>query len=261
MSFEEKATTPLEGMTVVTEPSEERLNQRQLVDYRAQREDCLEWLVTFGKDPEKADGYAASTVSARAYRMDLFYRRVWDQEGRYTADVTHEHADGWLTHLARQDQSNAHKSNCRKALRMLFKWREHNHGLDEWEPEISFVTTDKTTTPRDYLTREERSAIREAALEYGSVPSYDDVSPQERSRWTAYLAQRFEKPKSEVSPDDWEQANGWKIPSLVWVSLDAGLRPIEVERAVTDWVDVDNGVLRIPKEDSSKNREHSFLTE
>nr|WP_233204264.1 hypothetical protein [Halegenticoccus soli] len=116
---------------------------------------------------------------------------------------------------------------------MLFKWREHQHGLDEWKPQISFATRDKTTAPRDYLTREERTAIREAALEYGTVPAYANLSPSERDRWKAYLAQRFEKPKSKVSPEDWEKANGWKIPSLVWVSLDADLRPIEVERAVT----------------------------
>jgi integrase len=40
------------------------------------------------------------------------------------------------------------------------------------------------------------------------------------------------------------------------VSLDAGLRPIEVQRARTRWVDIENGVLRIPKEDSSKNTEN-----
>ena len=40
---------------------------------------------------------------------------------------------------------------------------------------------------------------------------------------------------------------------MVWASLDAGLRPIEVERARTTWVDVDNAVLRIPREESSKN--------
>jgi integrase len=68
------------------------------------------------------------------------------------------------------------------------------------------------------------------------------------------LAQRFEKPKSDVSKADWEEANGWKTPSLVWVSLDAGLRPVEVRRAVTEWVDTENGVLRIPKEESSKNQ-------
>jgi integrase len=111
-----------------------------------------------------------------------------------------------------------------------------------------------TTQPRDYLTREERTRIREAALEYGSVPGYNDLSPEARDRWKAYLAQRLEKPKSEVVPADWGRVNGWKISSLTWASLDTGLRPIEVERAVTDWVDVDNSVLRIPKEQSAKVR-------
>ncbi len=54
----------------------------------------------------------------------------------------------------------------------------------------------------------------------------------------------------------WEEVNGWKVPSFVSVSLDAGLRPIEVERAVTSWVDIENAVLRIPKEQSSKNAGH-----
>jgi len=67
---------------------------------------------------------------------------------------------------------------------------------------------------------------------------------------------RFSKPASEVTVADWERANGWKVPSLVWTSLDAGLRPVEVERAVTSWVDVENGVLRIPREESSKNRDN-----
>lgn len=39
----------------------------------------------------------------------------------------------------------------------------------------------------------------------------------------------------------------------MWTSLDAGLRPVEVGRAKTSWVDTTNEVLRIPKEDSSKN--------
>ena len=39
----------------------------------------------------------------------------------------------------------------------------------------------------------------------------------------------------------------------MWTSLDSGLRPTEVARAKTSWIDVDNAVLRIPKEDSAKN--------
>lgn len=99
--------------------------------------------------------------------MDMFYRWVWRQEDGYTSDINHGHADRWLQYLAREDNSNAHKDNCRKAIQMLYKWKHHEYGLDKWEPELSFSTNDGTTTPRDYLTREERSAVRDAALEYG----------------------------------------------------------------------------------------------
>ena len=245
----------LEDFPVVTGKAESYLNDRQLLDYRAEREDCLEWLLTFGKKPEEVVGYAVGTVKPRCYRMDRFYRYVWDEENGYTVNLSHDHADSWMDHLARRDVSATHKRNCMKSLLMLYKWLHHERGLGEWEPEFRF-SADTSTQPREYLTRDERRAIRDAALEYGSVPSYNNLTPSERDRWKRYLAQRFEKPKEDVTPDDWDRANGWKIPSLVWCSLDAGLRPVEVERATISWVDVENSALRIPKEDSAKNREH-----
>jgi len=36
--------------------------------------------------------------------------------------------------------------------------------------------------------------------------------------------------------------------------MDAGLRPKEVEKAKISWVDLDNGLLRIPPEDAVKNK-------
>ncbi|PSP24576.1 integrase, partial [Halobacteriales archaeon QH_10_65_19] len=47
----------LEEYPVVTENSESYLNQRQLLDYRSERENCLRWLLTYGKEPDKAEGY------------------------------------------------------------------------------------------------------------------------------------------------------------------------------------------------------------
>lgn len=245
----------LDEYPIVTENSESYLNQRQLLDYRAEREECLRWLLAYGKDPDKAKGYAKGTIKPRAYRMDQFYRFVWEQEEGYTANLTHDHADAWMDHLAHRDVSAVHKVNCQKSVKMLYKWLHHKRGIGEWSPAITF-SADNSSNPRDYLTREERSAIRDAALEYGSVPAYNNLTPAERDRWKQYLAQRFEKPKSEVVPADWDRANGWKIASLVWVSLDTGLRPTEVKRSTMSWIDTDNSVLRIPKEDSAKNTDH-----
>jgi integrase len=55
---------------------------------------------------------------------------------------------------------------------------------------------------------------------------------------------------------DWEKARSFKYTSMMHVALDAGLRPIEIKRSNVHWVDVENGVLRIPREESSKNREN-----
>jgi integrase len=137
---------------------------------------------------------------------------------------------------------------------MLYKWRHHRRNGDEWEPEATFKT--ESAGPRDYLRMEERKKIKQAALEYGSIPVYSDLDPDERDRWKRYLAQKLGKPKEQVKPSDWEKANGWKIPSLVYVSMDAGLRPVEVETMTTQWVDLENGELQIPKDESAKSRDN-----
>ena len=245
----------LDGVPAVTEPSEQRLNAKQLLDYREQREEFLSWLLAFGKDPMRGAGYSRATVRRTAYRTDQFNRWVWTDEGQYTMSISHDHADEYMRELAYGEQSNTHKANTQKSLKRFFKWQSHERGGEEWDPSQSFSTSG-SNNPRDYLTVEERQEIREAALDYGSIPAYGNLSPDERDRWKTHLAQRFGKPKSEVVPEDWEKANGWKYTSMTWASLDAGLRPVEVERAKTTWVDVENQVLRIPKEESSKNAEN-----
>jgi len=248
-----------ESITVVTEPAAEYLNQKQLLDYRSEREDCLSWLLTFGKEPKKANGYALGTVKPRAYRMDQFYRWIWEQEGGYTAQLSQDYADAWMRHLAQEDYSSTHQTNCQKAVKMLFKWWKHERGGTDWDSEITFTDTD-SANPKDYLTRDERTQVRDASLKYGNIPEYSNVTPAERDRWKQYLAQRFEKPKRDITQEDWKRANSWKIPSLVWTSMDAGLRPVEVERASVAWVDTDNCVLRIPKQDSAKSNENWIVS-
>ena len=243
----------IEGIPLIPEPSRARLDERQQMSYREHRRDFLEWLLVFGKDPEKAEGYAQRTVLNTAQRLDLFYRWVWDERGSFSTDIDHADADAYMRHLARKDESDYSRNNTQSALKRLFKWQAHERGGEPWEPNITFTEPSTSAEPRDFLLKEERQRIREAALEYGSIPGYSNLSAEERDKWKAYLAQRLSKPKSEVTPDDWDKANSWKFPSLVWTSLDAGLRPIEVERAKVSWVDAENAVLRIPKEESSKN--------
>jgi len=237
---------------VTTRHSRDSLSEKELIDYRSHREEFIRWLIHLGKNPEMAEGYSRDTIKNTAYRTDQFCRWAWEQEGGYTMTLTHDHADEYMSELLYTDSSPTHKSNTQKAIQRYYKWLAHEKNADKWESERSFSNSG-ASGPREYLTIEERKQIREAALKYGSIPHYSSLSPEERNRWKSHLAQRFGKEKSAVTPDDWERANGWKFTSLVWTSLDTGLRPIEVERAKVSWVDVENGVLRIPKEDSAKN--------
>lgn len=109
----------------VPNPTKERLTSRQLEDYTEHRVRLIEWMVNLGKSPEKAEGYAEDTVNGHAYRLDQFYRWVWDEEDRYTTQLTHQHADDWMRELAYGDTSQENKSSHRKAVKMLFRWRVH----------------------------------------------------------------------------------------------------------------------------------------
>lgn len=241
----------IEGIALVTEVSKEQLNQRQIVDYAHHRKDFVEWLCHFGKKPKQAEGYAPDTAHRRAGDLDRFYRWWWNERGGYTTQIPTEAADQYLRELATQDISKTHKANTYKSLVCYWRWREI-----DWEPVLVFKANDAATQPRDYLKREERQLVREAALEWGSVPSYNSLTPKERDEWKNHLAMRYRMPAEEVGPKEFERANGFKYPSLVSASMDAALRPKEVYRACVSWVEAPNERLIIPSPQSTKSNEN-----
>jgi len=62
----------LEEYPVVTENSELYLNQRRLLDYRSEREECLRWLLTYGKRPDEAAGHAKAVVESTPQNRKVF---------------------------------------------------------------------------------------------------------------------------------------------------------------------------------------------
>jgi integrase len=247
----------VEDIVLVTEEARKFLNPRQVIAYKEHRRELAEWMLYEGKNPAKAEGYSSSTAKNRMNKLDLFYRWVWDDNQRYVQDIKTEHADDWMKWLARQDYKESTKCHYQKSVQSLFKFQREEKGRDvEWEPEIEYSDPSTSYQPREYLSKEDRRKMREAAMEYGSVPHYNSMSPEERERYKTLLSQRLQKPKDEVTKQDFLEANSFKYTSMIYVALDAGLRPVEVQRANVSWFDRDNGVLRIPKEESSKNREN-----
>ncbi|WP_321112978.1 tyrosine-type recombinase/integrase [Halorussus salinisoli] len=244
---------PSRGIPVVPKTHEGELTDKQIVDYKEQRTQFLSWLLKEGKAPEKAEGYSPYTVSNTAYRTAQFDRWMWDQKNRYHYPPESDDAAAYMDWLAVADKTQTDKGKKQEALKRCSKWLHHEHGRDEWNFEYSFDGSGGNHQPQDFLTREERRVIRQVALNEGSLPAYSTLTAEERSGWKHYVANVLGKDYTDVTEEDWDEVNGWEITSLVWTSLDVGFRPAEVGNATTEWVDATNGVLRIPKAESSKN--------
>ncbi len=202
-------------ITLAPEANAEQLNDQQLADYQRYRRELIRWLRREGKDPGAYEGYSDYTVYESAYRCARYDAWVWGHEGRYTVPPRPEHATEYIENtVAYRDVSTATKRKIEEALARYHEWAHQEHNVDERTHEQIFDSSG-ADSPRDFLTREERRKLREAALATG----------------------------------DWREA------SIILTCLDAALRPVEVRRARVQWVDVENQLLRIPREDSSKNEE------
>jgi hypothetical protein len=195
--------------------SESRLNNRELEMYREHRRKLLTWMLNKGRAPEMNVGYAEEIVENRSYRLDMFYRWVWDIEDGYTENITISHANAFMKYLQPQSYSQAYKAAYQKSIHTLFRWQKHalTKNVDR-QPTLHFYDS-AVPSSVEPLTHDERQALREAVLDHESVPHYNSLSPKQRDRWKSYLAQRFQKPKPEVSKEDFERANSWKWPSLI----------------------------------------------
>jgi integrase len=228
---------------------------RAHTDYENWKRRFVEWLHFEGKDPERLRGYADETVRKTSYTTDQIMRWLWNERG-YTTRLSPEDADELMRELGRYSSySDSSLNTFVKVIKRIFSYYNSEKGEDiKWDCQLNIH--EPKVTNRDYFKQDEFQRLYEAALDHGAVKQYRSCTPEERASIKAYLAQRFEKPKSEVSPADFERANTFKIPSLVATSLDCGLRPVEVKRAKVSWVNFDDHTLDIPREESSKNEDN-----
>jgi hypothetical protein len=66
-------------MPGITDEHADLLNKRQRLDYRNYRDELFNWLLTFGETPDAAEGYARSTITKSAHRIDSVHVFVWDR--------------------------------------------------------------------------------------------------------------------------------------------------------------------------------------
>ena len=179
--------------------------------------------------------------------------------GEYAIELPPEVADRFVTEQMQYHQDET-VLDFIKSIKRFHKYQNHTKDtLYEWEydhkDELSANSSGKNTI--EYFKRHEMHSIYDASLGYGSVKSYHNrnMTDEERARISEHLSQRFEKPKTQIGPDDFKRANSWKIPSIIATCIDIGLRPIEVGRAKTSWVNTRDNEIIIPAKESTKNEE------
>lgn len=242
-----------------TRKSRQSLNERQLQEYEQTRMRFAEWLLTRGNDPKKGLPFSESTVKDTLYRMDFIHRWVWENFGGYNLHVSKEQADSFFDdRVGSLDDDHGETDNAGhlKALKRYYKWRHHQLGGSEWDPDWSFRSDRGSDHDQPMYSHDEILELEEAVLEYGSIPNRKTTPVDEREKWRDHIAQRFGKAKEEISPEDWERAESWKYPSLLSVSIDTGLRPVEVSNARVGWLYLEEGLIRIPVEESSKGSDN-----
>lgn len=229
------------------------LNARQREMYRAKLTRFATYLETEGKDPKRELGY--SNVTQRISRLHRAVKWVWDNE-TVTTELTTGAADAVNEalvedRLRRLDGKRYAPGSKRKINDVLRNWFAF---CDiEWEPEHTF-TDERSKNHADPFQKDELRQLWQAALEYKSVPSYNNLTPEDRDRWKTHIAQELGKPKDEVRPSDWDELNhDWKIPSLVRTTREAGWRPALIERLKVQWYDPEDQAIHIPAGEAPKN--------
>ncbi len=233
----------------------EPLNHRQKNVYVSRLSQFTEYLQKKGKEPKKKIGYADKSVSVKISRFHQLVRYVWSNESTGTQFTT-DHGDTVNAALAddsfrRKDGGRYSEGSKRKFNDALRNWFEFQG--EDWEPEITF-SDERATNNADPFKKSELETLTEASLTYKSIPTYDNITPDERDRWKTHIAQELGKPKEEVVPADWDEINNcWKIPSLVRTTRECGWRPDLIGRIEVGWYDGENQTIDIPEGEAPKN--------
>ncbi|MFB6187635.1 MAG: tyrosine-type recombinase/integrase, partial [Halobacteriaceae archaeon] len=238
------------------------LNYQQEILYHDFWDSFLSFLREKGKNPDRYIGYDESNIRPTARRVHQVYQYYWKNE-RIILELTPELADHYIENLdkaeittnAGDEYSEGAKRKFANALEAYFRYQ----GTD-WNPQITFGSNEPSSDA-DPFTRREREMLLNSALDYKSPPSYSNVSPEERDRWNAWIAQYLGIPKDEVSPKHWEDLQRtWKFASIISTALDGGCRAKLIGRVGKPFLDLDNERIIIPAEVAVKN-DQSWIIE
>lgn len=238
----------------------EQISEKQLVPIERDLRKFRDWALSKGKYRDRNEPLAESTVDDYVFRFQQYLVFSWANSGQITSRIDHTLADAFVDALKageiRQENGDPYQeSGKRKLVNPVQKWYEHRHdvyGESKWDPDVVFSQEHQDSVSR--FSKLERTLLREGVLGFETLPNYNDLCPEESDRRKAYLAQKLGKPKNEIGLEDWnEVTESWKVPAMVWLSLDIGPRPIDMHRLNESWLIPAENTVRIPVGESSKN--------
>lgn len=252
--------------TTITQELRRRLGDK--ADEVQDEYDALfEWMLKRGKNPRREMELKWQTADNYIKRLDQLHRFNLtygdpDVETRISSDeadtLLYLIDQGDITKQKPGSEDEEYGESAKRkfsdSLQKYFSWRYHEGSANfEWQPKINFSDSAGNSPYR--FTFRELGELLEAAETYGSLPSYYDTPAEERERIDGIVAQRLGIVKNEVTREDWQRAD-WssKVDSLVNVGHDAGLAPVEIRNAETQWYDAKNKKLEIPTEQAYKQR-------
>lgn len=234
-----------------------RLGQKRETLFRNRLAEFEVYLQTKAKDPLKEDGYAEKSIPTRISRVVAVIDWIWNKHG-VSLSISTEQADeamkalktNDLTRIDGQPFSGNSKRKMGNALENWFQLHETDYSV-----KVSFDESGEASEQADPFTKNEIDRLWEAALDYKTIPSYNNLSPDERDRWRKHLAQELGKPQDQVNPDDWKKVNtNWKIPSIVGTTKSAAWRPAFFERCEVDWYNPASQTIVVPAEHAVKTQ-------
>ncbi|MFC7018370.1 MULTISPECIES: hypothetical protein [Haloarcula] len=245
------------GVPDTREEIKKQLAPLELEMYEEWMMDILRWAFDRGRKPNyvKPKGYSKASMRNIKSRIETFLLWAWDEYG-FTTAIEPEMLDAyWKTHLTPGD--NMLKSDRRTInnVAIILKRRGIEYEIPDSEDVYQEIAEEEVTGFSDYLLPTELRDVRSAALRAYAVPDREQMeSGDKEQEWAAHLAQRLRKPVLDLTEEDWERANSYKIPSLTFAALDLGFRPCEIEDAKVSWFNLrgDEGHIGINPEEDSK---------
>lgn len=229
-------------------------------DFKQFKIDFIEWLLTEGKDTYRKEGFAESTTTTTHYKIEEAYRWLWNETKEYSTEFPQDRATQLLDELMKfSDHPDSYIYIVEKSLRRLFKYfrESKNRELPEWEHDIPVEPSrdsGKDEHIKDRFYPEEMNRLYEAALKEYSIKSYWNLTAEERQELKRMIAQQQGVAKADIGPEEFKQASSWKYPSIIAVTSDLGLRPIEVGKMKKSWISLQREEITFPSKEAVKSK-------